>query len=192
MYLNSDQIFNATRQLSHIEAAPGVPKIEVFQYIVWESLFSIQWASLETPKRVTDKQSRPRSDAAEYGIWWVSPLFPNRFAIFLLGTSKSYSPTYQKLKLDSSNIQCWGSLFNLKWVRKSKVYNQEQTLLYGQTSRQTCIYYYLLQKAHWSELRLLWGFVCVEFYGPVNPLGSYWAWSVYLTPLLLGRLSLCS
>ena len=30
---------------------------------------------------------------------------------------------------------------------------------------------------------------CVELYGPVNPMGSCWVWSVYLTTLLLGRLS---
>ena len=33
------------------------------------------------------------------------------------------------------------------------------------------------------------GFVCVEFYGPVNPMGSCRARSVYLTTRLLGRLS---
>ena len=32
-------------------------------------------------------------------------------------------------------------------------------------------------------------FVCVEFYGPVNPMGSCQARSVYLTNRLLGRLS---
>ena len=29
----------------------------------------------------------------------------------------------------------------------------------------------------------------LRFYGPVNPMGSCWAWSVYLTTLLLSRLS---
>ena len=29
----------------------------------------------------------------------------------------------------------------------------------------------------------------LRFYGPVNPMGSYRAWSVYLTTRLLGRLS---
>ena len=33
------------------------------------------------------------------------------------------------------------------------------------------------------------GFVCVEFYDPVNPMGSCRALSVYLTTLLLGWLS---
>ena len=35
-------------------------------------------------------------------------------------------------------------------------------------------------------------FVCLfvlRFYGPVNPIGSCLAWSVYLTTCLLGRLS---
>ena len=32
-------------------------------------------------------------------------------------------------------------------------------------------------------------FVCVEVYGPVYPMGSYRALSIYLTPLLLHRLS---
>ena len=29
----------------------------------------------------------------------------------------------------------------------------------------------------------------LRFYGPVNPMGSYRAWSVYLTTRLVGRLS---
>ena len=29
----------------------------------------------------------------------------------------------------------------------------------------------------------------LRFYGPVNPMGPCWAWSVYLTTRLLGRLS---
>ena len=32
----------------------------------------------------------------------------------------------------------------------------------------------------------------LRFYGPVNPMGSCRAWSVYLTTHLLGRLSLLS
>ena len=32
-------------------------------------------------------------------------------------------------------------------------------------------------------------FVVLRFYSPVNPVGSWWAWSVYLTTLLLCRLS---
>ena len=35
------------------------------------------------PKRVIGKQCRPRSDAAECGIWSGSPLFANILAIFL-------------------------------------------------------------------------------------------------------------
>ena len=31
--------------------------------------------------------------------------------------------------------------------------------------------------------------LCLGFYGPVNSMGSCQAWSVYLTTLLLGRLS---
>ena len=41
------------------------------------------------------------------------------------------------------------------------------------------------------------GYICncdrflfvLRFYGPVNPMGSCWVWSVYLTTRLLGRLS---
>ena len=40
--------------------------------------------SWETPKRVSGKQCRPRSDAAECGIWSGSSLFANTSAIFLL------------------------------------------------------------------------------------------------------------
>ena len=39
-----------------------------------------------------------------------------------------------------------------------------------------------------STLLMLSLFV-LRFYGPVNPMGSCWAWSVYLTTHLLGRLS---
>ena len=39
--------------------------------------------SQETRKRVIGKQCRPRSDAAECGIWSGSPLFANSLAIFL-------------------------------------------------------------------------------------------------------------
>ena len=39
--------------------------------------------SRETAKRVIDKQCRPRSDAAERGIWSGSPLFAKSLAIIL-------------------------------------------------------------------------------------------------------------
>ena len=43
----------------------------------------------------------------------------------------------------------------------------------------------------YTILQISYGFVRVElrFYHPVNPLGSCWAWPVYLTTLFLGRLS---
>ena len=56
----------------------------------------------ETPKRVFGKQWRPRSDAAECGVWSGSPLFANSSTIFLR-KSKSHSLTYLKSKLESSN-----------------------------------------------------------------------------------------
>ena len=43
-----------------------------------------------------------------------------------------------------------------------------------------------------NQLGLLSFFKCLfvlRFYGPVNPMGSCRAWSVYLTTRLLGRLS---
>ena len=49
-------------------------------------LWSLLWlthCSLETSKRVIGKQCRPRSDAAECGIWSGSPLFANSSTIFL-------------------------------------------------------------------------------------------------------------
>ena len=69
-------------------------------------------------------------------------------------------------------------------------------------SQKTYIYYNILE----CHLLLLWlvhvnfstptkiysycSFVFVlRFYGPVNPMGSCWAWSVYQTTCLLGRLS---
>ena len=45
---------------------------------------------------------------------------------------------------------------------------------------------------HWKHLgeALLMSILFVlRFYGPVNPMGSCRAWSVYLTTCLLGRLS---
>ena len=46
---------------------------------------NIYWThcSVKTPKKITGKQWRPRSDAAECGIWSGSPLFANSLAIFL-------------------------------------------------------------------------------------------------------------
>ena len=65
-------------------------------------LLQTHWG-LETPKRVTGKQCRPRSDAAECGVWSGSPLFAN-INHFSLGISTSYNLTYLKSKMDSSNI----------------------------------------------------------------------------------------
>ena len=50
--------------------------------------------SLETSKRVIDKQCRHRSDAAFCGVWSGSSLFANNSTIFSLGISKSHSLTY--------------------------------------------------------------------------------------------------
>ena len=42
----------------------------------------------------------------------------------------------------------------------------------------------------WIPVRGIYcGMLVLRFYGPVNPMGSCWAWSVYLTTRLLGRLS---
>ena len=46
-------------------------------------LFHLTHFSLEIPKSVTDKQCRPRPDAAECRTCSGSPLFVNRLAIFL-------------------------------------------------------------------------------------------------------------
>ena len=48
-----------------------------------DKILFLTHCSLETPKRVIDKQCRPRSDAAECGIWSRSPLFANSSTIFL-------------------------------------------------------------------------------------------------------------
>ena len=39
-------------------------------------------SSLETPRRVIDKQCKPRSDTAEHGVWAGSPLFANSSTVF--------------------------------------------------------------------------------------------------------------
>ena len=55
---------------------------------------------LKTPKKIISTQCRPRSDAAECGIWSVSALFA------LFANSSTIFLTYLKLKLESSNIYC--------------------------------------------------------------------------------------
>ena len=56
----------------------------------WSTLFAqacqlcLTHCSRETPKRVIDKQCRPRSDVAKRGVWLGSPLFANSLAIFLM------------------------------------------------------------------------------------------------------------
>ena len=45
--------------------------------------FLLTHCSQETPKRVIGKQCRPRSDAAECGIWSGYSLFANSLTIFL-------------------------------------------------------------------------------------------------------------
>ena len=62
--------------------------------------------SRETRKRITGKHCRTRSDTAECGVWSGSPLFATSISHFSLGLCNSYSRTYLKLKLDSSNIYC--------------------------------------------------------------------------------------
>ena len=84
------------------------------RWIMVLSCFHFTHCSLETPKRVVGKLCRPRSDAAEGGIWSGFPLFANSSTIFSLGISKSHSLTYLKSKLESSNIK-------YRWV--NSVYN---------------------------------------------------------------------
>ena len=51
-----------------------------------------------------------------------------------------------------------------------------------------------MQSVLWIVALVTDGYMCMDlfvlrFYGPVNPMGSCRAWSVYLTTRLLGRLS---
>ena len=65
--------------------------------------FPLTHFCLETPKRVINKQYRPRSEATMQhliGVFTVCKYFSH----FSLGISKSHSLAYLKLKLDSSNI----------------------------------------------------------------------------------------
>ena len=48
---------------------------------------------------------------------------------------------------------------------------------------------YPFSEATWSAGKQTGSLFVLRFYGPVNPMGSCWAWSVYLTTCLLGRLS---
>ena len=59
----------------------------IFDQSIWWVLIRIATilthCSLETPKKVFGKQCRPRSEAAEHGVWSGSPLFANSATIFL-------------------------------------------------------------------------------------------------------------
>ena len=61
----------------------------------------ISFNPLKTPKRVTGIQYRLRSNAIEHGIRSGSPLFA-----YSLEISTSYSLTYLKSKMNSSNVLC--------------------------------------------------------------------------------------
>ena len=81
--------------------------------------------SLETPKRVTNKQCRARADIAECSICTGSPLFTNNLAFFSLGISKLHYLTHLKLRpasvarLDAlSNWRPGGRRFNPRRSRQ--------------------------------------------------------------------------
>ena len=73
--------------------------------------FAVYYLGLRTTKRVIGKQCRPRSDAADCGVWSGSPLFANSSAIFLqeyLNIPKIESGLFQYIM--------WRSLSSLQWI----------------------------------------------------------------------------
>ena len=58
-----------------------------------------------------DQNQMPHSVASDQGLNCLQIVQP-----FFLGQSKSDSLTYLKLKFNSFNIRCGGSLFSLKWL----------------------------------------------------------------------------
>ena len=85
----------------------------IFTFTMNES-WILTHCSLETPKRVIGKQCRPRSYATEC----------EQFSHFSLRISKSHSRTYQKLKLDSSSIQC-RRVYSIYNGRRGHLHNLE-------------------------------------------------------------------
>ena len=69
-------MLSATILLSNVRV-----NVHVLDYSSAEELLT--YCSRDTRKRVFGKQWRPRSDAAECGVWSGSPLFANSLAIFL-------------------------------------------------------------------------------------------------------------
>ena len=99
------------------------------RHYLFPKMLSLKWiccckeflthSSLETPKRVTGKQFRPRSDAAERGVWSGSPLFANTLTIFFPGISKT-QPDIPKIEIRIFQYIMRGSSFSLQWVNEQK------------------------------------------------------------------------
>ena len=61
----------------------GLHCLPFYQQVVEWACSILTHCNRETRKRVTGKQHRPWSDAAECGVWSGSPLFAKSLAIFL-------------------------------------------------------------------------------------------------------------
>ena len=62
---------------------PNICSIKILQFDKIGLFMHLNHRSLETPKKGISKEWRPKSDAAECGIWSGSPLFANPSAIYL-------------------------------------------------------------------------------------------------------------
>ena len=80
-------------------------------HLIWN--YVLTHFSLEAHKRVTGKQCRPRSDAAECDTWSGTPLFANNLAIFL---SKCSAGKFIHSNMGLWHIQtCFLSLFQVRF-----------------------------------------------------------------------------
>ena len=82
------------------------------------SILFLTHCSLETPKRVIGKQCRPRSDAAECGVWSASALFANDSSTIFL--YESHCLTYLKSKSFFFQYFVWQSSFSLQWGKSNR------------------------------------------------------------------------
>ena len=80
--------------------------------------------------------------------------------------------------------------YSLKGENFSRQHFEIFFLFFPENRLQHCMQIVTLRD-NWHKMSCLFSgnFVCVEFYGPVNPMGSCQVRSVYLTTRLLGRFS---
>ena len=166
--------------------------------------------SLASNKRDIGKKCRPRSDAAEHGVWSGSTLFALSSEVSskhdnnknLPDTPCIGSGLVQRVKVEESirdkisDLQtkidiCANSVDPDETVTRSLI--RTYTICRTVFDLRLCSLFASVDMSKFKDgtdpLRNTGMFFCVVVYGPVNPMGSCRARSVYLTTRLLGRLS---